>query len=330
MIRAQRMVACVAAMLRYRFVVAAGLLFAMLGCRRSKPTPALEPARPAQSVASSEPAVDAAPSASGRAAPAASSVSMGDASAPLDASSAACPADMAKLVRSCIDRYEAILVLRDDAGTEVRHPWYERPEKGVVYAARSVAGEFPQAYISRVEAAAACKNAGKRLCTMNEWRRGCMGSRWWTWPYGNRPKAGACNNGKPHLLSRMFGSDGKAWKYDEHFNNPALDQEPGFLARGGEYAGCSNVEGIFDMVGNLHEWVSDTVTSELVERMNSEDVERRYQPWREGNGVFLGGFFSTTSEHGPGCRFTTIAHEPSYHDYSIGFRCCLSIPGTKR
>jgi hypothetical protein len=22
--------------------------------------------------------------------------------------------------------------------------------------------------------------------------------------------------------------------------------------------------------------------------------------------------------------FTTIAHEPAYHDYSIGFRCCAA------
>jgi formylglycine-generating enzyme required for sulfatase activity len=236
---------------------------------------------------------------------------------------------MAKLARSCIDRYEASLVTLDEAGEEQQHPHYERPAQGVRYLARSVPGRYPQAYISRVEAAAACKNAGKRLCSMNEWRRGCMGSRWWTWPYGNKGRAGTCNTAKPHLLSKMFGTDGRAWKYDEHFNNPALNQEPGFLARGGEYAGCTNAEGVFDMVGNLHEWVSDPVTSELVEKMDAEEVERRKQPWREGNGIFLGGFFSTTSEHGPGCKFITIAHEPAYHDYSTGFRCCLSLPGKK-
>ena len=81
------------------------------------------------------------------------------------------------------------------------------------------------------------------------------------------------------------------------------------------------------MVGNLHEWVKDTVTDELVEQMEAESVERRKQPWRSGNGVFLGGFFSTSAEHGPGCTFTTIAHEPAYHDYSIGFRCCKAAEG---
>jgi formylglycine-generating enzyme len=232
---------------------------------------------------------------------------------------------MAKLARSCIDRWEASLVTFDDAGAEVPHPHFERPVAGVTYLARSVAGVYPQAYISRVEAAAACKNAGKRLCGINEWKLGCMGKRYRTWPYGNQPKQGACNSSKPHLLSKMFGTNGHAWKYDEHFNNPALNQEPGFLAKTGEYAQCVNDAGVFDMVGNLHEWVSDSVSAAFVEKMSTEDVERREQPWRDGNGIFMGGFFSTTSEHGPGCKFTTIAHEPTYHDYSTGFRCCKSL-----
>ena len=123
----------------------------------------------------------------------------------------------------------------------------------------------------------------------------------------------------------MFGTNGQAWKYDEHFNSPWLNQETGFLAKAGEYAACTNEEGIFDMVGNLHEWVKDSVTDELLETLGNDGVERRDQPTRVGNGVFMGGFFSTGSEHGSGCKFITIAHEPTYHDYSVGFRCCLSV-----
>ena len=76
------------------------------------------------------------------------------------------------------------------------------------------------------------------------------------------------------------------------------------------------------MIGNLHEWVSDTVDQKLIDDLEKDDVERHDQPWREGNGIFMGGFYSTTTEHGPGCLFTTVAHEPTYHDYSTGFRCC--------
>jgi sulfatase modifying factor 1 len=241
-------------------------------------------------------------------------------------SGAACPEGMSDLGRYCADRWEAYLVSRGADGGEVIHPYFERPAEGTAYEARTRAGQYPQGYISRVEAAAACRNAGKRLCTRAEWMRACQGRRGWTYPYGNRRRAGACNQGKIHLLSKMFGSNGREWKYDEHFNNPLLNQEPGFLARSGEYDGCTGDAGTWDMVGNLHEWVSDTVTEELVEKLENDGVERRKQPWRVGNGIFMGGFFSTSSEHGPGCKFTTIAHEPTYHDYSIGFRCCVSLP----
>ncbi len=212
-------------------------------------------------------------------------------------------------------------------GARAPHPHTERPDPALRYVAVSEPGVHPQGYVSRVEAAAACREAGKRLCTLDEWTRACKGPRWTTFPYGGRGEAGRCNTGKDHLLSKLFGTNGRAWKYDEHFNSPLLNGEPGFLEKTGERAGCVSPEGVFDMVGSLHEWVSDAVTEDLVERMEKEPVERKKQPWREGNGVFMGGFFSTTKEHGPGCTFMTIAHEPRYHDYSTGFRCCKAPAG---
>ena len=240
-----------------------------------------------------------------------------------------CPPEMALIGKSCVDRWEAHLA-RDEGGTLVDHPHFERLVSGVRYVAKSEAGHYPQGYISRKESDAACKNAGKRLCSMGEWLRACQGKRWSQYPYGPRVQAGKCNSGKVHLLSKMFGSNGQAWKYDENFNSPALNQEPGFLAKAGEYEGCVSDFGVYDLVGNLHEWVSDSVDEEMVTRLENEPVERRRQPWRDGNGVFMGGFFSTTNEHGGGCKFVTIAHEPTYHDYSTGFRCCKSVPGDEK
>jgi formylglycine-generating enzyme required for sulfatase activity len=76
------------------------------------------------------------------------------------------------------------------------------------------------------------------------------------------------------------------------------------------------------MVGNLHEWVSDTVDRRLPLKLPLRDDIRDKIRVNTGNGIFMGGFYSTTSEHGRGCAFVTIAHEPKYHDYSTGFRCC--------
>jgi formylglycine-generating enzyme len=232
-----------------------------------------------------------------------------------------CPPDMVKLTRTCIDKYEAHLVVVSEDGEAV-HPHYERPPIGANFQARNKAGAFPQAYISRVESATACKAAGKRLCTRGEWQTGCRGKAGARYPYGHAWKRGLCNQGKIHLLTQMFPKPTGGYKYDDHFNSPKLNQEPGFLGKSGDYAECHNDVGTFDMNGSLHEWVSTTVTQEFVDKMEEDDVERHEQPWREGNGIFMGGFYSTTSEHGPGCLFTTIAHEPTYHDYSTGFRCC--------
>lgn len=227
---------------------------------------------------------------------------------------------MAEVGRVCVDRWEDHLVIGEGDG-ERAWPPYERPPEGQRYRARSEAGVFPQAYISREEAALACQNAGKRLCRVTEWYRACRGQQATRFPYGQRLDRAKCNHYKGHLLSKMFGTNPRNWKY-EQFNDPRLDQEPGFLSRTGEYASCVSSYGVFDMVGNLHEWVSDKVDSSLPNKVPLEEGVRKKLEKNFGHGVFMGGFYSTTAEHGPGCEFTTIGHEPRYHDYSTGFRCC--------
>jgi formylglycine-generating enzyme required for sulfatase activity len=236
-----------------------------------------------------------------------------------------CPPSMTDAGGVCVDRYEAHLVVPASA-TEFRaHPHYERPPAGVRFEARSEPGVKPQAYISRVEAARACQNAGKRLCSVREWYRACRGRSDTTYPYGPRYQKGRCNVGRPHLLTRFFGANPKTWSYEAHFNNPKLDQEPGFLLATGERTECKNDFGIHDMVGNLHEWVSDKVDATLADKIPLNPGIRRALPRSAGKGVFMGGFFSTTDEHGRGCNFVTAAHEPAYHDYSTGFRCCRDL-----
>jgi formylglycine-generating enzyme len=232
-----------------------------------------------------------------------------------------CPKEMTANGNYCIDRWEGHLLRREPNGTLGPHPHHARPSDGEFVAA-SEAGVRPQGYISRNEAKRACENAGKRLCSVNEWYAVCRGAERTTYPYGPRYEKGRCNVGKAHLLSLLFGKDPKSWRYDEHFNAPELDQRPGFLASTGEYAGCAGSNGVYDMVGNLHEWVSDRVDLSLAEKLPLTDGIRRKLKTNTGKGIFMGGFFSTTDQHGQGCNFVTAAHEPAYHDYSTGFRCC--------
>jgi hypothetical protein len=91
-------------------------------------------------------------------------------------------------------------------------------------------------------------------------------------------------------------------------NDPGLGQVDGALARTGEHAECVNGFGVFDMVGNVHEWVATDP--------------------KAVHGTFAGGYYLDTTINGDGCNYRTVAHAHDYHDYSTGFRCCAPAAPT--
>ena len=221
-----------------------------------------------------------------------------------------CPSDMAMIGRSfCIDVYEASLVQVMPDGSEKPWPYYATLPKGVVTRAVSSAGVFPQGYVSGTQAAAACKQSGKRLCRPNEWRSACMGPKKTTFPYGNQRETGRCNdNGRSPMHFFNPNLDGKPehrwmWGHGGNMIDPRLNQLEGTITRTGERTGCTNEYGVYDMVGNLHEWVDDP------------------------DGTFQGGYYLDTHLNGDGCNYRTTAHPMTHYDYSTGFRCCEDVAG---
>ena len=225
-----------------------------------------------------------------------------------------CPAEMAHIGAFCIDRWEAHVVAVDDAGVESPHSPYETIE-GRAVRAKSAPDVVPQGYVSQIEAAAACAQAGKRLCAAAEFSLACSGVTREAaldggplYPYGGRThQPGVCNEGKGSAVARFFGNDPNKWTY-ANFNDPILNQWDGGLARTGAYAGCKSVHGVYDCVGNLHEWGDDPADA-------------------KGHGRFRGGFYGDAELNGKGCLYVTSAHELAYHDYSTGFRCCRDADG---
>ncbi|HRI71419.1 MAG TPA: SUMF1/EgtB/PvdO family nonheme iron enzyme [Polyangium sp.] len=231
-----------------------------------------------------------------------------------------CPPDMAAVESYCVDIYEAHLVRAD--APDIVLPHDETPKREVPIMARSRAGMTPQGYVNRADAARACKAAQKRLCSAKEWYQACTGPRKTKYPYGDKEVPNRCNTGKPHLMQRLFGV-GVPYTYLNHFNSPRLHKEPGFLAKTGEYSACVNEYGLYDLVGNLHEWVADDVSMRLL-----DEIPLEYGPkllGADGSGAFMGGYFSSQGEHGHGCTYTTATHAADYHDYSTGFRCCANM-----
>ncbi len=208
----------------------------------------------------------------------------------------ACPLGMVGAGGFCVDRYEASLVVLDNDGVVLSsHSPYIHPQGNV--RAVSIEGAVPQGYVDGDTAAQACAAAGKRLCTDAEWLRACRGRADTTYPYGDRVQPSVCNDARAiHPAIEYFGTnDASIWS---QLGNPCILQVPDGVQTTGAHPGCVSADGVFDMVGNLHEWTADPA------------------------GTFRGGFFVDTVINGPGCAYVTTAHDTGHWDYSTGMRCC--------
>jgi formylglycine-generating enzyme required for sulfatase activity len=204
----------------------------------------------------------------------------------------------------CIDRWEASLVRLEGS------PWPSNQpiDRAEPLMAVSVPARLPQGYISGRQAAQACERAEKRLCSLPEWKQACRGPRAQRYPYGNERRAQVCNDRfkilDRHPVARLFkqyapaGAPASLMWTSAWMNDPRLHELSDSVAETGSFEGCSSDYGVFDMVGNLHEWVADP------------------------EGTFAGGFFMDTYQNGEGCDYRTTGHSFDYHDYSTGFRCC--------
>jgi formylglycine-generating enzyme len=218
-----------------------------------------------------------------------------------------CPGDMVSVQgQFCIDRYEAYVVEVDGKKTRPHSPY--EPVTGLTVKAMNGRGKVPQAYISRNEAEMACANAGKRLCRDDEWLAACKGKRPTQWPYGDERQPRRCNDSGTSSFNLLFGKDGQPPPLEDYtfdrLNDPRLNKMTGTVAKAGSFSRCKNGYGVFDMVGNLHEWTS------------------------AASGTFRGGYYLDVEQNGLGCDYKTTAHHDKYHDYSTGFRCCVT-PGEK-
>ncbi len=249
-----------------------------------------------------------------------------------------CPAEMVPVRGFCIDRWEVSLVDRDTGASlspyypphprllaRVRAVWeLEREQFGTEEARRmplpelpaiqrtgrfvpravSRPGVVPQGYLTFYLARAACENAGKRLCTEDEWVTACRGHRGQVHPYGASYREAACNVHRVQHPAFVLHANTSAGHTDPRLNLLVEGATDPLLRPTGATATCRSAWGddaVFDMVGNLDEWIAD-----------------------EG-GVFVGGFYARATTRG--CDARISSHAPTYYDYSLGARCCQDTAG---
>lgn len=119
---------------------------------------------------------------------------------------------MVEIGSFCIDRHEAVIVRgRAEPATQ----------------------ELPSAGISYLDADRACRAAGHRLCTEEEWSRACEGlDPVRRLPYGETWEAHRCNTAE----------------WDDPPDRP--------VRASGALASCVSPEGVLDLSGNVWEWTS--------------------------------------------------------------------------
>lgn len=250
------------------------------------------------------------------------------------AGSGACPPEMVLVAASlCIDRYEAHLVdARQLRALSPNYPPSRRRSRELfdLYArrapnsrgrlgrlldvpapptfeldedvsplARSEAGIQPAGYLNYPTAKLSCEAAGKRLCRREEWVRACRGEDDQPFPYGPSFQDRACNVHRSSHPAALLHGDTSEGHHDPRLNL-VTDSDGPLLRPTGGTPTCKSTWGgdaIFDMVGNLDEWIDDPA------------------------GTFVGGFYSRATR--AGCEAAIEVHAPEYFDYSLGVRCCL-------
>src|SRR5262249_40938107 len=89
--------------------------------------------------------------------------------------------------------------------SERPYPHY-LPVDGHEVRAVSVAGAFPQGYVSEMQAEEACAASRKRLCAPDEWTTACRGPSRTTFPYGDARRPGVCNDDGRSAVVAVFGA----------------------------------------------------------------------------------------------------------------------------
>jgi len=166
-------------------------------------------------------------------------------------------------------------------------------------------GQWPLVAVTWDDAQNICSKEGKRLCTEEEWTLACEGPERKPYPFGYTRDRTACNFDKPYIMPDNFAFDDPRTRAAEIAR--VSQSEPS-----GSRARCVSDYGVYDLTGNVDEWV-----------FNGHGSPQGPE-FRSG---LKGGYWGPVRNR---CRPMTTDHNQWHRGYQIGFRCCNDVGGTVR
>ena len=154
-------------------------------------------------------------------------------------------------------------------------------------------GLLPLANVTWEEARGYCEAQDKRLCWEAEWEWACRGLDKRLYSYGSERQEGACHADVAH-------------------DDTSIKMVPS-----GHFSHCKSPEGIYDLNGNVSEWVADDWRA-------FDHNQKRWKPHKEKYKTLRGGTAWKKTHYGQDCTSRHAHHISQWDNRDDGFRCCKS------
>jgi formylglycine-generating enzyme required for sulfatase activity len=169
-------------------------------------------------------------------------------------------------------------------------------------------GDHPVTLVDLRDAAKYCKWAGKRLPTGVEWERAARGPKGLKYPWGND-----WNGTRAHTVERFTGAMTTEADWKKVLDSGADDDMVQPLPVG-SYPGDKTAEGVFDMHGNVSEWVHESFDPyEGADKTSSPLYAQKHIYAVRGNSHANRDYAAPMAIRYPYPR--------SHQDSTVGFRC---------